>query len=93
MIKSQLVQNIDSNVNSFKERCRKILDTFVEKYCPETLRDFDSKYPQLAAYKKDVTRVAYLVIVKMTFVVVVLPIIVTVTLIESLKAMFNRKGK
>ena len=90
--KSQLVQNIDLNVSSFKLRCREILDKFIEKYCPETLRGFDEKYPQLGSYKKDVTRVAYLFIVKMTFVVIVLPIIVVVTLIELLKSFF-KKGK
>lgn len=92
-VKSQLVQNIDLNVSGFKLKARKILDAFVSKYCPETLKGFDEKYPQLGSYKKDVTRVAYLFIVKMTFVVIVLPIIVVVTLIESLKTLFTRKGK
>lgn len=92
MVKSQLVQNIDLNVSGFKLRCRKVLDAFVSKYCPETLKGFDEKYPQLGSYKKDVTRVAYLFIVKMTFVVIVLPIIVLVTLVESLKSLFKRKG-
>lgn len=92
-VKSQLVQNIELNVSGFKLKARQILDAFVSKYCPETLKGFDDKYPQLGAYKKDVTRVAYLFVVKMTFVVIVLPIIVVVTLIESLKTLFTRKGK
>lgn len=91
-VKSQLVLDIDLNVSRFKLRARKILDAFVSKYCPETLKGFDEKYPQLGSYKKDVTRVAYLFIVKMTFVVIVLPIIVLVTLVESLKSLFKRKG-
>lgn len=92
MSKSQLVLDIDLNVSRFKLRARKILDAFVSKYCPETLKGFDEKYPQLGSYKKDVIRVAYLFIVKVTFVAIVLPIIVVVTLIESLKSFF-KKGK
>ena len=92
MTKSQLVDSIESNVSLFKLRCKKILDKYVEKFCPETLRNFDEKYPQLGQYKKDVGRLAYLIVVKTTFVVIVLPIIVIVTLVESIKSLF-RKGK
>ena len=92
MTKSQLVNSIESNVSLFKLRCKKILDKYVEKFCPETLKNFDEKYPQLGQYKKDVGRLAYLIVVKTTFVVIVLPIIVIVTLVESIKSLF-RKGK
>jgi hypothetical protein len=64
----------------------------VRKLCPTTLRNFDKKYPQLAGVKKDMSRLAYLLVVKTTLVVVVLPIVVVVTLIESIKYLF-RKGK
>ena len=92
MTKSQLVDSIESNVSLFKLRCKKILDKYVEKFCPETLKNFDEKYPQLGQYKKDVGRLAYLIVVKTTFVVIVLPVIVIVTLVESIKSLF-RKGK
>ena len=92
MTKSQLVNSIEFNVSLFKLRCKKILDKYVEKFCPETLKNFDEKYPQLGQYKKDVGRLAYLIVVKTTFVVIVLPIIVIVTLVESIKSLF-RKGK
>lgn len=92
MTKSQLVHGIELNIDRFKRRCRYILAKFVRKCCPKTLRGFDKKYPQLGQYKKDVGRLAYLIVVKTTFVIVVLPIIVIVTLVESLKSLF-RKGK
>lgn len=92
MSKSRLFMDIDSNVTSFKRRCRLIMCKLVRKLCPKTLRNFDKKYPQLASVKKDMSRLAYLLVVKTTLIVVVLPIVVIVTLIESVKYLFNRKG-
>lgn len=93
MSKSRLVLDIELNVTSFKRRCRLMLLKSIRKCCPRTLRNFDKKYPQLGGFKKDITRLAYLVVVKATFVVIVLPIIVLVTLVESIKYLFNCKGK
>lgn len=92
MSKSRLFIDIDSNITSFKRRCRLIMCRLVRKLCPKTLRNFDKKYPQLASVKKDMSRLAYLLVVKTTLIVVVLPIVVIVTLIESVKYLFNRKG-
>lgn len=91
MSKSRLILDIDLNVTAFKRRCRLILLNAIRKCCPRTLRNFDKKYPQLGGFKKDVTRLAYLVVVKATLVVIVIPVIVLVTLVESIKYLF--KGK
>lgn len=90
-VKSQLVASIESNVEAFKRRCREALDKYTEKYCPETLKNFDEKYPQLGQYKKDVGRLAYLIVVKTVFVVIVLPVVTLFTLVESIKYLFKKK--
>lgn len=92
MVKSGLMISIEKNVNVFKRRCRLILAKFIHRCCPKTLRNFDKKYPQLGNYKNDVMCIAHFITVKTTFVVIVLPIIVFFTVVESLKALF-RKGK
>ena len=93
MSKSRLFMDIDSNVTSFKRRCRLIMCRLIRKLCPTLLRNFDKKYPQLASVKKDMSRLAYLFVVKTTLIVVVVPIVVVITLIESVKYLFKRKGE
>lgn len=89
--RSQLLVDIELNVSSFKRKCRKIMCDYTRKLCPKSLRNFDKKYPQMAGFKKDIGRLAYLVVVKTVFVIIVLPVVTLFTLVESIKYLFKKK--
>lgn len=93
MKRSQLLVDVENAYGSIKKFFSKLMDKSY-KYCPDVLKGFDTKYPELGKLKNDMLSVVKFAIVRITLVVVVIPAIVIglgIFVVNKFVSLFRKK--
>lgn len=94
-MKSKFISKIEEKIKGFKRVMRFNSLKTIRKCCPNTLRNFDVKYPELGKFKNDVISIGKFLIVRSIFITVVIPVITIIVLTETVRVLVKSlfKGK